>query len=78
MNRVPYGNLAYGARNEPEKLPAVAGGPDVLVGADQHNWNFDSIQELPQLPADPGGIEKDASPSRGAFSQRSGNSGRAE
>ncbi len=65
-------------RNEPVKLPAVAGGPDVLVRTDHHHRNGDPLQQLRQLPADPGGIEQNAAQRGGAFPQSGGDGGRAE
>jgi hypothetical protein len=61
-----------------EKLRAVARRPDVLVRPDHHHWNGDPPEQLPQLPADPGGVEQNAAQRGGAFAQCSGDGGRPE
>ena len=78
VHRVPYRDLSDSGGNEAVKLPAVAGRPDVLVGTDHHHRNGDPLQQLRQLPADPGGIEQHATPCGGVFPQRGGDCGCAE
>ncbi len=67
VDRIPYRDLSDRARNEAVKLPAVAGGPDLLIRTDHHHRNCDPLQQLRQSSTDPGGIKQDAAERGGAF-----------